>query len=80
MNIEANRQIGRKLKELRKAQGLTQARVAKALSKPQSYVSKVESGEKSLHLYEVFDYAAALGIRSEALLSEARAALGENGE
>lgn len=60
MDIEANKKIGNVLRRLRKERGLRQTYVAERLGKPQSYVSKIESGEKSLHLYEVFNYADAI--------------------
>ena len=62
MDTNLNRAIGRELKAMRTDENLTQARVAGKLGKPQSYVSKLESGERSLRLSEVYDYAAALGI------------------
>jgi transcriptional regulator with XRE-family HTH domain len=45
------------LKRLKKARldaGFTQAEVALRLKKPQSYVSKTESGERRLDIIEVF--------------------------
>lgn len=60
MDIEANKKIGNVLRRLRKERGLRQTYVAERLGKPQSYVSKIESGEKSLHLYEAFNYADAI--------------------
>lgn len=40
------------VKTLRRTAGLTQADVAQRLNKPQSYVSKYESGERSLSILE----------------------------
>lgn len=79
MNIEANKKIGKRLREIRMERGLRQVEIAHALGKPQSYVSKIESGEKSLHLYEAFDYAKALGITSEQLVENAEASLDKDG-
>ena len=62
MDVVANRKIGKKLRELREERGLRQTAVAEKLKKPQSYISKIESGEKSLHLYEVFSYADAIDV------------------
>ncbi len=70
MDIEATRKIGNKLRMLRRRNGLTQEQVAATLNKPQSYISKLESGEKSLHVYEVFSYADALEIHRADLLGE----------
>lgn len=79
MDIEANKKIGKRLREIRMEHGLRQVEIAHALGKPQSYVSKIESGEKSLHLYETFDYAKALGITSEQLVENAEASLDKDG-
>ena len=42
-----------RLKAARLAKGLTQHEVAKKLQKPQSFVSKVESGERRLDVIEL---------------------------
>jgi transcriptional regulator with XRE-family HTH domain len=41
------------LKQARKDAGLTQAQVARRLSKPQSFVSKFESGERRIDFVEL---------------------------
>ena len=41
------------IKEIRKDAGMTQSDLAQALNKPQSYVSKYESGERRLDFLEV---------------------------
>ena len=46
--------------QLRKEAGLTQDQVAKILGKPQSFVSKYESGERSLDFIEVIELIEAL--------------------
>ena len=43
----------KRLRESRLAKGLTQVRVAKALGKPQSFVSKIEHGERRLDPLEL---------------------------
>lgn len=51
--------------ELRKARlevGLLQSDLAKSLGKPQSYISKVESGERSLDVIEFLNYCHALNL------------------
>lgn len=40
------------LKKARKEKGITQAQLAKALGKPQSFIAKVESGERRLDVVE----------------------------
>lgn len=70
MNIDANRALGERLRQLRTAHDLTQAEVADALGKPQSFVSKIESGERSLHLCEVPSYAEALNMAPENMVAQ----------
>jgi transcriptional regulator with XRE-family HTH domain len=48
------------LKEARLERGLRQVDVAESLSRPQSYVAKVESGERTLDFIEVLDYCKAI--------------------
>lgn len=47
-----------RLKEARNATGMTQAVAAKRLGKPQSFVSKSESGERRVDAVELFEFAA----------------------
>lgn len=47
--------LRRELREARLRTGLRQVDVALKLGKPQSYVAKVESGERRLDLIEVID-------------------------
>lgn len=56
--------------EARKAHGLSQASVAAALGKPQSFVAKYETGERRIDVIEFVDIAAALGISTTEILSE----------
>lgn len=48
------------LRQLRKEAGLRQEDLAKRLARPQSYVSKYESGERRLDLLELREIATAL--------------------
>ena len=48
--------------EAREAEGLTQEQLARRLSKPQSYVWKLENGERVLAFVEAPAYARALGM------------------
>lgn len=50
------------LKQARIDAGLRQSDVADVLQKPQSYVAKIESGERKLEVIESFSYCNALGI------------------
>ena len=65
MNVDANKACGSCLSQIRREQGITQVELAKRLRAPQSFVSKVETGERSLKVYEQFAYAEALGITPE---------------
>ena len=50
------------LVEARKAAGLSQAELANRLSRPQSFVSKYERGERRLDLVEFLEVAGVLGL------------------
>ncbi|MGN6148121.1 MAG: helix-turn-helix domain-containing protein [Rhizomicrobium sp.] len=64
------RRLCQLLSEARDTRGFTQAVVAKRLGKPQSYVSKYESGERRLDVIELLDVAAALNISVGMLLNK----------
>ena len=50
------------LRQLRLEAGLTQAQLARRLGKPQSFVSKYESGERRLDVAELMAVCRAMGI------------------
>lgn len=50
--------------------GLTQAQVAEKLNRPQSFVSKYESGERQLDVLEFIHVCESLGARPEELFSQ----------
>ena len=54
----------------RKTTGLTQLQLAAKLSRPQSYVSKYERGERRLDVVEFLDLARVLGIDACKLLKK----------
>lgn len=56
------------LVEARRSAGLTQGQVAKKLSRPQSFVSKYERGERRLDVVEFLEIAQAIGIDPARLL------------
>jgi transcriptional regulator with XRE-family HTH domain len=60
------------LREVRSEVGLTQAELAARLGRPQSFVSKYESGERRLDLIELSEVCAALGISLESFVSRVR--------
>lgn len=55
-------QLATQLKEGRITARMSQMMIAKKLGKPQSYVSKYESGERKLDFIEVLEVCAALQI------------------
>lgn len=57
------------LVKARKAKGLTQAELAEALNKPQSFVAKYENGERRIDVVEFVDITAALGVSTADLLA-----------
>jgi len=57
-----------KLVSARRSAGLTQIELAKKLSKPQSFVSKFERGERRLDVHEFFQVAEALSFDPFAFL------------
>ncbi|WP_071773663.1 helix-turn-helix domain-containing protein [Burkholderia ubonensis] len=56
------RQVAVLLTELRKQRGLLQQDVAERLSRPQSFVSKYESGVRRVDLIELLDILQALDV------------------
>ena len=58
------------LVEARKAAGLTQVELAAQLQRPQSYVSKVERGERRLDVIEFLEVARALQLDVVAFLHQ----------
>ena len=55
------------LKDARVNAELRQIDIAAILDKPQSYIAKVESGERKLDFIETLDYCAVLGLALEDL-------------
>ena len=56
-----HRQLIARIAEARKSRGMTQAELAKALGRPQSFIAKLEQGERRLEIIEFTDLARALG-------------------
>ena len=63
------------LKKHRKAAGLTQVQCSKALSRPQSFMSDVESGTRRLDIVQLRDLCKVLGIDLQDLITEFEGAL-----
>ncbi|MGO4712183.1 helix-turn-helix domain-containing protein [Bradyrhizobium sp. 2TAF24] len=62
------------LVQARKAKGMTQADVAAALDRPQSFVAKYENNERRIDVVEFIDIAGVLGVSSVDILSKIEAA------
>jgi transcriptional regulator with XRE-family HTH domain len=58
------------LKKHRKAAGLTQVQCSKALGRPQSFMSDVESGTRRLDIVQLRDLCEVLGIGLQDLIQE----------
>ena len=58
----------KKLREAREAAGLTQAEAAEKLGKPQSYISKIERGERRLDIVELQTLAKLFNVKSSELI------------
>ena len=54
----------------RLAAGLRQLDVAQALGRPQSYVAKIEGGERKIDFIEVVDFCKVLDLQPEQLLKK----------
>ncbi|MEB7884351.1 helix-turn-helix domain-containing protein [Serratia fonticola] len=61
------------LRNARVKQGMTQASLAKAMDRPQSFIAKVENGERRLDVVEFVHIAHLLSIEPEKILSEVMA-------
>ena len=62
--------LRKRLIAARKAAGLTQTQVATRLSRPQSFVSKYERGERRLDLVEFVEVAKAIGINAALMVAQ----------
>jgi len=57
MHSARYRRFLEKLREFRQKAGLTQVAVSEALGRPQSYVSKCESGERRVDILDLEEFA-----------------------
>ena len=62
--------LGALLRQFRKEAGLRQADLAQKLGKPQSYISKFESGEKNLGILEAKEICDAMEVRLSDLIKK----------
>lgn len=61
------------LVEARLSQGLTQTDIANRLGKPQSYVSKYETGERRIDVVELMEICQAISIKPISILKKLEA-------
>ena len=66
---DQNKAVGAALADARRRVGLTQNVVATRLGRPQSFVAKVEGGERRVDVPEFIALSEALGLSATALLS-----------
>lgn len=67
---QTNEHLREILIRARNAAGLTQARLAERLRRPQSFVSKYERGERRLDIVEFIEVASALGIDPASVVAD----------
>lgn len=60
------------LRDQRIAKGITQESLASALGRPQSFIAKVENGERRLDVVEFVHIAKLLGVKVEDVLGRIR--------
>ena len=62
LNSTAQQTLQSMLRSVRLDAGLTQQQLADKLVKPQSFVSKVEAGERLLDIIELIEFLGAVGV------------------
>lgn len=67
------------LVEARVAKGVTQIELAELLGRPQSFVSKVEGGDRRLDVIEFLQIITALNVDPEPIIQSLMAALANDG-
>ena len=67
------------LVEARVAKGVTQIELAELLGRPQSFVSKVEGGDRRLDVIEFLQITTALNVDPEPIIQSVVAALANDG-
>lgn len=67
---DAYNQLRDVLLDARRKRGLTQVEVAALLEKPQSFVSKYESGERRLDIIEFLEVCKALNVKPATMIQQ----------
>jgi ribosome-binding protein aMBF1 (putative translation factor) len=72
VHTKAQQAFCRVIIDARKKAGLTQTEVADRLGKPQSFIAKIEAGERRVDVIELLAVASVLGVNPETLVSDLR--------
>jgi transcriptional regulator with XRE-family HTH domain len=67
--------LQRLLRNVRQAAGLNQTQLAAQLDRPQSFVSKVESGERRMDVLELREFCRGVGLSLETFVRKLQRAL-----
>jgi transcriptional regulator with XRE-family HTH domain len=67
------------LRSVRKEAGIQQAELARRLGRPQSFVSKIESGDRRVDLVELSHFCAAVGVPLGGVVARFEAAITTSG-
>lgn len=68
--MDMRRLVGRNVRRLRQAAGLTQEQLSERVGFGQNYVSSLEGGKRNITVVTLFEFAQALGTTPAALVSE----------
>ena len=71
--------LTQRLVEARVAKGVTQIELAELLGRPQSFVSKVEGGDRRLDVIEFLQIITALNVDPEPIIQSVAAAIANDG-
>ena len=69
LRTPGHRALMRVLVETRKARGVTQQQLADRLDRPQSYVAKIETGERRMDVVELAEWALAMEVEAERIVT-----------
>jgi len=72
LHSERHQMIAAALATQRRAKGLSQAQVAKALGRHQPFIANIESGERRVDLVELLDLAAIIDLDVDELVRKLR--------
>ena len=72
MSEDVRRMVGRNVQRLRKAAGLTQAKLAEGMGVDRAYVSGLELGQRNPTIVTLWHIAKALGVKVRLFFQEER--------